>query len=109
MHIIKLDVTKTSDIINARQLIEKHCEETGEMLHGLVNNAGISTVGPIEWGRIEEFQKILQVNLYGAIQVTRQFIPLLRKTPDARIIAMTSYITSAVSPLMSAYGISKVR
>lgn len=108
MHILKLNVTKSCDIENAVKVIERHCEETGELLHGLVNNAGISTVGAIEWGRIEDLQKILDVNLYGTIEVTRQFIPLLRKSPDARIIAMTSYITSAASPLMFSYGVSKV-
>lgn len=108
MHVIKFDVTCDEDRNSVLKHIEKHCDETGEFFYALVNNAGVSSTGAIEWGDEEEVKKILQVNLYGSIQTTRHFIPLLVKCPGSRVIAMTSYLTTAGVPLMSSYGISKV-
>ena len=108
MHILKFDVTCDEDRNCVLKHIQDHCDETGESLYALVNNAGISAVGAIEWGEEEDLQTVLDVNLYGSIGTTRHFIPLLVKSPGSRVIALTSYITAAGVPLMSSYGISKV-
>lgn len=49
-------------------------------LWGLVNNAGRSVpIGPLDWMRLEDFQKVLDVNLLGVIDVSLQLLPLLKK------------------------------
>lgn len=108
MHILKFDVTSDEDRNCVLKHIEGHCDETGETLYALVNNAGISGIGAIEWGEEGHLQTVLDVNLYGSIRTTCHFIPLLVKSPGSRVIGLTSYITAAAVPLMSAYGVSKV-
>ncbi|XP_071211902.1 retinol dehydrogenase 7-like isoform X1 [Salvelinus alpinus] len=47
---------------------------------GLINNAGRTTpIGPTEWMQLEDFRKVLDVNLIGLIEVTLKFLPLLKK------------------------------
>lgn len=58
-------------------------------LWGLINNAGIAKVGPIEWQTIEEFKQIADVNLWGLIDVTKVFLPLV-KNERGRIINLAS-------------------
>lgn len=58
-------------------------------LWGLINNAGIAKVGPIEWQTIEEFKQIADVNLWGLIDVTKVFLPLVKKE-RGRIINLAS-------------------
>jgi NAD(P)-dependent dehydrogenase (short-subunit alcohol dehydrogenase family) len=70
---VKLDVTKQEDIDAAVASITK----AGRGLYGLVNNAGIATLGSVAETPMEEFDLLMQVNLYGPYRVTRAFIPLI--------------------------------
>lgn len=61
-------------------------------LWGLVNNAGRSTpIGPTEWMQLEDFTKVLDVNLVGVIEVTLQFLPLLKKA-RGRVVNVASIL-----------------
>ena len=48
-------------------------------LWGLINNAGIAKVGPIEWQTMEDYKLVADVNLWGLIEVTKVFLPLIKK------------------------------
>ncbi len=61
-------------------------------LWGLVNNAGRSIpIGPTEWMQLEDFTKVLDVNLIGVIDVTLQFLPLLKKA-GGRVVNVASIL-----------------
>ena len=61
-------------------------------LWGLVNNAGRSIpIGPAEWMQLEDFTKVLDVNLVGVIEVTLQFLPLLKKA-QGRVVNVASIL-----------------
>lgn len=61
-------------------------------LWGLVNNAGRSTpIGPTEWMKLEDFTKVLDVNLLGVVDVTLQFLPLLKKA-RGRVVNVASIL-----------------
>ncbi|KAM9851203.1 uncharacterized protein ACBR49_006501 [Aulostomus maculatus] len=83
-----LNVTDSDSI---RRMVEFVRGEVGERgLWGLVNNAGRSTpIGPTEWMRLEDFTKVLDVNLIGVIEVTLQFLPLLKKA-QGRVVNVAS-------------------
>lgn len=99
---------KDEDLNRVSNYIDEHTKATGESLFALVNNAGVSSCGALEWGKIEELQSVLDVNMNAGIKITRYFIPQLVKTYESRIITITSAITHGAIPLMSSYGISKV-
>ncbi|XP_049449232.1 retinol dehydrogenase 7-like isoform X1 [Epinephelus fuscoguttatus] len=84
-----LDVTDSGSIRRAVEFVSK---EVGERagLWGLVNNAGRSIpMGPTEWMQLEDFSKVLDVNLIGLIDVTLQFLPLLKKA-RGRVVNVAS-------------------
>lgn len=46
---------------------------------GLVNNAGISTFGEVEFTSLETYKEVAEVNLWGTVRTTKSFLPLLRR------------------------------
>lgn len=48
-------------------------------LWGLVNNAGISTFGDVEFTSMETYKEVAEVNLWGTVRVTKSFLPLIRR------------------------------
>lgn len=75
-------------------------------LWGLVNNAGISVpTGPTEWMQVEDFKKVLDVNLMGVIEVTLTFLPLLKKA-GGRVVNVAS-ILGRLSLIGGGYCLSK--
>lgn len=102
-HAIQLDVTDQASIAAAAERIQK---EYGH-LDVLVNNAAISHAG--EPGRtmekvlastratnisIDEMRVIYETNVFGVIAVTQAMLPLLRKSPAARIVNVSSNVGS---------------
>lgn len=57
-----------------------------------MNNAGRSVpIGPLDWMQLEDFTKVLDVNLTGVIDVTLQFLPLLKKG-RGRVVNVSSIL-----------------
>ena len=81
-------------------------------LAGLVNNAGIGNSGPVMHVPMEHIRLLFDINVFGALQVTRAFLPLLgtdkayRKQPG-RIVNITSTSGRIAWPLNSTYAASK--
>lgn len=90
-HIVTLtvDVTKETSIASAKQFVEKKLPKD-KGLWAIVNNAGISgPVCPIEWMTSQDFRKTIEVNLFGVILVTKEFLPLVRKE-RGRVVTIAS-------------------
>ncbi|XP_021378236.1 retinol dehydrogenase 7-like [Mizuhopecten yessoensis] len=86
-----IDVTDEESIKNAFMIVKSRLPY-GRGLHGLVNNAGIyDSLGAIssEWLSIKDFEKLMNVNLYGMVRVTNRFLPLVR-AERGRIVNMSS-------------------
>ncbi|KAF6121618.1 short chain dehydrogenase/reductase family 9C member 7 [Phyllostomus discolor] len=59
-------------------------------LWALVNNAGLGLPsGPNEWLTIEDFVKVINVNLVGLIEVTLHMLPMVKKA-RGRVVNMSS-------------------
>jgi NAD(P)-dependent dehydrogenase (short-subunit alcohol dehydrogenase family) len=101
---IHLDITDPASIAGARQIIEQTAGETG--LAGLVNNAGVSIAGPLEFMPIAEFRRQLEINVVGQLAVTQAFLPLLRKA-RGRIVNMSSIAGRSAAPFNGPYAASK--
>jgi NAD(P)-dependent dehydrogenase (short-subunit alcohol dehydrogenase family) len=84
----------------------------GEMLFGLVNNAGIAVPGPLLFTKIDDFKHQIEVNLTGQLIVTQAFAPLLgadrsRKGKPGRIVMISSVGGKNASPFVGPYNASK--
>ncbi|CAB3387034.1 Hypothetical predicted protein [Cloeon dipterum] len=76
-------------------------------LHALVNNAGIAEYGQVEWTSMETFHKVLEVNTFGTVRVTKAFLPLLRLKRGSRVVFTASVSGRYTLPGFSAYSMSK--
>ncbi|MCB0355653.1 MAG: SDR family oxidoreductase [Bdellovibrionales bacterium] len=100
---IILDVTQSESIQQAHQEI---AADLHDPLHALINNAGIAGASPIELQSLEDWQKLFAVNLFGAVEVTKTFLPLLRQS-KGRIVNMSSVSGLMTSPYLTCYSASK--
>ena len=57
----------------------------------MVNNAGVTSVGLIEWMSFDEFKRMADVNLWGLIDVTKTFLPLVKKA-EGRVVNISSML-----------------
>jgi NAD(P)-dependent dehydrogenase (short-subunit alcohol dehydrogenase family) len=99
---LRLDVTSAADIAAAVQTVTK----AGRGLYGLVNNAGVATVGTFAEMKDEEFDLVMAVNLYGPYRMTRAFLPLIL-AQQGRITTIGSISGILASKDLGAYSMSK--
>jgi hypothetical protein len=104
------DVTDPLAIKSAAAKVEAALQ--GRTLKGLVNNAGIAVAGPLALLPLDELDRQLDVNVYGAIRVTQTFLPMLGADRrfagrPGRIVNMSSVAGKIASPFMSPYAMSK--
>ena len=99
-----VDITNPEQIKTAFETVRQTLGE--KPLVGLINNAGISVGGPLEFVPIDRLRHIFEVNLIGHISVSQLFISLLRKS-QGRIINVGSVAGIFASPLMGPYCASK--
>ena len=101
---VELDITNSNEIAAALKTIAGEVGDAG--LTGLVNNAGIGVVGPLEIVSLDELRRQFEVNVIGLIAVTQALLPLLRKA-RGRVVNMSSIAGRAAMPYMGPYAASK--
>lgn len=101
---LELDVTDLTTIRKSHAVVLESTRERG--LFGLVNNAGIAVVGPLEAVPISHLRQQLEVNVIGQVAVTQAFLPLVRQA-RGRIVNMGSIAGLSTMPLMGPYSASK--
>ena len=74
---ILLDVTQPESLAAARRDVESQLRGTG--VFALINNAGIGDLIPLEFTPMDRFRHILEVNLFGVLAATQEFLPLLHQ------------------------------
>ena len=89
---IQLDVTNIHSIKAARQELESKTKK----LDILINNAGISGGFPQPATKvsIDTLRLVFETNFFGVVQVTQEFIELLKKSDEPRIVNVTTELSS---------------
>lgn len=99
-----LDVTDPDQVSAAAERI---CSAVGEAgLDGLVNNAGIGLLGPLETLPIEDFRRTVEVNLIAHVAVTQALLPQVRAA-RGRIVFVSSVGGRMAMPFGSPYHAAK--
>ena len=76
-------------------------------IDALVNNAGIAVFKPMLDVTLEEWQRVLAVNLTGPFLMTQAVAPVMRDQGGGAIVNITSISGLRASTLRVAYGTSK--
>lgn len=109
LHTLLLDVTDAESVQAAAQSMAEQLD--GETLHGVVQNAGVANIGPLEVMPLDFFRQQLEVNLTGVLCVTQAVLPLMRQgeapAGSLRIVMISSINGQVGTPLGGAYCASK--
>lgn len=104
------DVTDEKGLAEAVKQVKSIVGNQG--LTALVNNAGISTLGPLMHIPIKDLRLQLEVNVVSVLAITQAFLPLLGADKKAthspgRIVNIGSISGKIAYPFMGAYAASK--
>ena len=100
---ISMDVTNRDEV---KKGVQQAIETFGK-IDVLINNAGYGIVGALEETPEEEFRNQMETNFFGAVAVTQEVLPHLRKQGNGAIVNMSSMGGNMSFGGFSAYSASK--
>ena len=83
---LHLDITSDADWAAARAWVEGHWGG----LDLLVNNAGVAGGGRIDVAGMDEWERLVEVNLLGVVRGCRTFTPLFKQQGSGQIVNVAS-------------------
>lgn len=89
-HLVLLDLTDTAGIAAAARDVTQRFGR----LDALVNNAGIGGGQLPSRQDLAAMRSLFETNVYGTIAVTQAFLPLLERSPAARIVNVSTTLAS---------------
>jgi NAD(P)-dependent dehydrogenase (short-subunit alcohol dehydrogenase family) len=97
--ILSLDVSSAASVAAAM-------EAAGE-LDAVVNNAGLTGLGPLEDYPLEDFARVLEVNAIGPLRMAQAVVPRWRERGSGVLVNISSVQGRIGTPLEGAYAASK--
>ncbi|XP_026712499.1 estradiol 17-beta-dehydrogenase 2 [Athene cunicularia] len=105
LSLLQLDITNATQVKEAYLKVSEKVQNTG--LWGVVNNAGILGIpADAELLPMRTYRQCMEVNFFGAVEVSKIFLPLLRKS-RGRLVNMSSMAGGIPLPRYAAYSASK--
>ena len=83
---VRCDISDQMQVRTAVQIILNHFGH----IDVLINNAGISQVGPFEDMNLEDFTKSLGVHTFGPLYLLQEILPHMRKQKSGRVVNISS-------------------
>ena len=99
---VRLDVTKQADVDAAVQFVSAQ----GRGLFGVINNAGVASLGDLTTTSDEDVLWQYDINVMGPLRVNRAFFPLLKQS-KGRTAIIGSLSAFLAGPGGGGYGMSK--
>lgn len=106
--VVDQDVSSTESVQNSLEQVTQALD--GDGIDLLLNVAGVANIaiGVVEAIDEEQFNRLLQINLFGQLRVVQAFLPLLRKNAPGSRIANYSSGAIIANPVGSGgYNMSK--
>jgi len=103
-HVVQtLDLAEPESL---RQATETIHEEVGTV-DVLVNNGGISQRGTATETNMDVVRRILEINFFGAVQLTKAVLPSMIERQEGHIVVVSSLVGKFGTPMRSSYCASK--
>ncbi|MFG2135662.1 SDR family oxidoreductase [Streptomyces sp. NPDC048650] len=100
---IRTDVTRRDDL---HALVALARERFGR-LDVLVGNAGVGTISPLDDLRVEEWDRMIDVNVKGVLHGIAAALPVFRAQGTGHFVTTASTAAFRVAPAMAVYAGSK--
>lgn len=101
--ISQLDVCDPGSV--ERAVRRAHAE--AERIDVLVNNAGVGRLGPLEEFEDDEMHALFDANVYGAVRMLREVVPIMRAQGSGVIVNVTSLGGLVAPPFFALYSATK--
>jgi len=72
-----------------------------------VNNQGVTLFAPFEEAPLEDYQRVIQTDLFGTIYGARAALPIFREQGSGTLINMGSMVSKLSQPYVSSYVVAK--
>jgi clavulanate-9-aldehyde reducatase len=102
-HAISCDVC---DEASARAFVEGAAEQLGG-LDGLINNAGVMLLGPIDGADTGQWRQMVEVNVLGLLYCTHAALPILREGGGGDIVNISSVAGRIATAGSGVYNLTK--
>lgn len=100
---INCDVTQPAD---CQRAVEQVVAAEGR-IDVLISNAGMGISGAIEFTDIADARRQVDVNFFGAVNITQAVLPVMRKQQSGNIIFVSSVMAVYALPFQAFYSASK--
>lgn len=97
------DISELNDLKKAVSIVN----EKWDTLDILINNAGVVSAGLLEKISDEDIINQININLTGLILLTKYLLPLLKESPEAALINISSGLGYIAMPFYSVYASTK--
>jgi clavulanate-9-aldehyde reducatase len=102
-------VTITADVTDeaqARQAVEKTVQELGR-IDTVVNNAGVMLLGPVEDASLDDWRRMVDVNVLGLLYCTHAALPLMRAAGEGDVVNISSVAGRRAGAGAAVYNLTK--
>ncbi|XP_032833823.1 D-beta-hydroxybutyrate dehydrogenase, mitochondrial [Petromyzon marinus] len=106
LKVVQMNVASDDEVAKAVEFIRSSLPDPEDGLWGVVNNAGISTFGEIEWTPMDTYKNVAEVNLWGIVRTTKACLPLIRRA-RGRVVNISSMMGRMGNTARSPYCITK--
>ncbi|XP_019619537.1 PREDICTED: D-beta-hydroxybutyrate dehydrogenase, mitochondrial-like isoform X2 [Branchiostoma belcheri] len=103
---VQIDVTDDGQVKAAVQQVKDRLPTGSKGLYALVNNAGIWQPGETEWVSLATYRRVMEVNTFGTVRVTKAFLPLIRRA-KGRVVNISSVAGLYVAAMAGVYCMAK--
>lgn len=96
--------------VSDRFAVQEWAEETvkdHDSVNMIFNNAGVALASTVEGASYEELEWIVNINFWGVVYGTKEFLPLIKQTGDGHIVNISSLFGLTAQPTQSAYNATK--
>ncbi|MGW1493545.1 SDR family NAD(P)-dependent oxidoreductase [Streptomyces sp. NPDC002402] len=98
-----LDVTERETVFAYADEVRGHFGKVNQ----IYNNAGIAFYGEVAHESFKDIERVLDVNFWGMVNMTKAFLPHLIESGDGHIVNVSSLFGLITYPGQSAYNASK--
>ena len=101
--VLEADVARPEE---AESIVSRTVDRWGR-LDVLVNNAGLMLLSPVDRARVEDWRRMLDLNLLGVMVATRAALPHMRRQKDGHVLNISSTAGRVANPDASVYAATK--
>ncbi len=97
------DMSKISSIDSMIKTVKEHYGA----IDILINNAGQGIYGAVENVNIENYKKVIDLNVIGVLEAMQKVIPIMRGQGGGMIVNISSMVSKAYYPFLGSYASTK--